>query len=67
VQRILPPPALDFCTAANEAEQAAIDHSRYFQQAGMRVESAGWAHRPDRTTPHHRQGLSDREWKARQT
>src|SRR5436190_20994990 len=50
VQRILPPPALDFCTAANETEQAAIDHSRYFQQAGTRVTASG-AQRLSRTTP----------------
>src|SRR5438045_2422985 len=50
VQRILPPPALDLCTAANETEQAAIDHSRYFQQAGTRVTASG-AQRLSRTTP----------------
>jgi len=44
VARFLPPGAHDvFCKAANEAEQAAIDHNGCIGQGWAAVKSAGWA------------------------
>jgi hypothetical protein len=43
VAKFLPPPALEvFCKAANEAEQANMDHNCCVRQGWAAVKSAGW-------------------------